>query len=111
MANVIQLWKGAVEPAESGASGNEIQAWKGAVEPAAAIVVPSTPSSRGGFIPRGRKPKVRFVDQPEPEKEQEIPEQPRMLRMTPEVRRMIDRYKKGKPASTDGLMGKRKGLM
>ena len=34
MASLIKLWKGAVEPAETGASGNEIKAWKGAVEPA-----------------------------------------------------------------------------
>ena len=33
MANTILLWRGAVEPAESSASGNEYQAWKGAVEP------------------------------------------------------------------------------
>lgn len=33
--NVFQGWKGAVEPAATGASGNECQLWKGAVEPAA----------------------------------------------------------------------------
>ena len=32
--NEIREWKGAVEPAEAGASGNEIRLWKGAVEPA-----------------------------------------------------------------------------
>ena len=31
--NVVKLWKGAVEPAESSPSGNEMKAWKGAVEP------------------------------------------------------------------------------
>lgn len=31
----IKSWRGAVEPAETGSSGNEIKLWKGAVEPAA----------------------------------------------------------------------------
>lgn len=34
MANVLKLYKGAVQPAETGASGNEIKLYKGAVEPA-----------------------------------------------------------------------------
>ena len=38
-SNVIALWRGAIEPAESGGSGNEIQAWRGAVEPAATDTV------------------------------------------------------------------------
>lgn len=40
--NVIQEWKGAIEPAQSGASGNEIQLWKGAIEPAAPTVAVAT---------------------------------------------------------------------
>ena len=31
--NTSSMWRGAVEPAETGASGNEIQLWRGAVEP------------------------------------------------------------------------------
>ena len=34
MANEVQSWRGAIEPAESSPSGNEIQLWRGAVEPA-----------------------------------------------------------------------------
>ena len=34
MANTLRKWKGAVQPAESGASGNELRLWKGAVQPA-----------------------------------------------------------------------------
>lgn len=39
--NVYKRWRGAVEPAESGASGNEYKVWRGAVEPAGATVDPS----------------------------------------------------------------------
>lgn len=38
MANELQKWKGAVQPAESAPSGNELQLWKGAVEPAESAV-------------------------------------------------------------------------
>jgi len=31
--NVIKAWRGAVEPAELGPSGNEIKTWRGAIEP------------------------------------------------------------------------------
>ena len=47
MANTVLLWKGAVEPAESSASGNEYKAWKGAVEPAGVSIA----SRLGGFSP------------------------------------------------------------
>jgi hypothetical protein len=33
VANVRKRWRGAVEPAETGASGNEYKRWRGAVEP------------------------------------------------------------------------------
>ena len=33
MANVLKLWKGAVQPARTSPSGNEIKLWKGAVQP------------------------------------------------------------------------------
>ncbi len=36
VANECQNYRGAVQPAESGASGNEVQNYRGAVEPAAA---------------------------------------------------------------------------
>ncbi len=66
MANVVLLWKGAVEPAEQGASGNEVKAWKGAVEPAG---VDAVIARRGG---------VRWLREPDPEireeKEQELVE-------------------------------------
>lgn len=39
--NPLKLWRGAVEPAETGASGNEFQSWRGAVEPVGATVDPS----------------------------------------------------------------------
>ena len=45
MANTALLWRGAVEPAESGASGNEYKAWKGAVEPAAPDAAPADEAS------------------------------------------------------------------
>ena len=32
--NTYKRWRGAVEPAETGASGNEFKRWRGAVEPA-----------------------------------------------------------------------------
>ncbi len=57
MSNVVRLWKGAVEPAEVAASGNEIRAWKGAVEPAALVV-----ARRGG---------VRWLVEPDPETRRE----------------------------------------
>ncbi len=44
LSNVIALWKGAVEPAESGPSGNEYQAWKGAVEPPGPRIASGSPS-------------------------------------------------------------------
>ena len=34
--NTYKRWRGAVEPAETGASGNEYKRWRGAVEPLAA---------------------------------------------------------------------------
>ena len=51
--NVMRLWRGAIEPAEVGASGNEYQAWRGAVEPAAAVLV-------------ARKGGVRWLREPDP---------------------------------------------
>lgn len=36
MANTYLPWRGAVEPAEQSASGNELKLWRGAVEPAGA---------------------------------------------------------------------------
>lgn len=42
MANEVQTWKGAVEPAGTTPSGNEVQLWKGAVEP------PSAAAAAGG---------------------------------------------------------------
>jgi len=37
MANTNYIWRGAVQPAETGASGNEIKLWRGAVEPTGII--------------------------------------------------------------------------
>ena len=34
MANTSKLYKGAVQPAETSASGNELKVYKGAVQPA-----------------------------------------------------------------------------
>ncbi len=59
MSNAVILWKGAVEPAASGASGNEIQTWKGAVEPAALSIF-----RRGG----------RFVFDREIERQEQLTE-------------------------------------
>ena len=36
--NELKLWRGAVEPAETGASGNEIRLWRGAVEPSSFLL-------------------------------------------------------------------------
>ncbi len=66
MSNVVFMWKGAVQPAETGASGNEVRLWKGAVQPAA---VDAVIARRGG---------VRWLREPDPEireeKEQELVE-------------------------------------
>ncbi len=65
MSNQVFLWKGAVEPAEVGASGNQVATWKGAVEPAATVII-------------ARKGGVRWLREPDPEiredKEQELVE-------------------------------------
>ena len=57
MANTYSLWKGAVQPASSGPSGNEYQAWKGAVQPAAVAA-----ALAGILFPRDAMPtdEVRF---------------------------------------------------
>lgn len=47
--NTTYIWRGAVEPAEAGASGNEIQLWRGAVEPAASAAAAAT----GAFFGAG----------------------------------------------------------
>ena len=39
VSNILELWRGAVEPASTTPSGNEYQAWKGAVEPAAPTII------------------------------------------------------------------------
>jgi hypothetical protein len=57
--NTIKVWKGAVQPAETGASGNEIKLWKGAIEPAAPTPTPSMGGDYG--IVRGI---VRGIVQP-----------------------------------------------
>ena len=36
--NVDKSWRGAVEPAQSGPSGNEAQSWRGGVEPTGVIL-------------------------------------------------------------------------
>ena len=45
MANTLRRSRGAVEPAEVGASGNELKLWRGAVEP---NYVPPPPGVPGG---------------------------------------------------------------
>ena len=46
MANVLIMWKGAVEPDGAGVgSGNEVKLWKGAVQPAYA---PTSVAAVGG---------------------------------------------------------------
>lgn len=68
---------------------------------------PVLPATKGGR----RKPRVVFVDQEEEEPAAPPVPEKRMLRMTPEVRAMLDRHKKGNGANPDGsLIGKRKGL-
>jgi len=69
-------------------------------------------ATTSGHISKGirRQPRIIFVDQPEPEPEALVVEQKRMLRMTPEVKALIEKYKRKGP-STDGLMGKKKGLL
>ena len=42
MSNVFERWRGAVEPAETNASGNEFQSWRGAVEPVPATTTIGT---------------------------------------------------------------------
>jgi hypothetical protein len=65
MANIYKAYKGAVEPAASGASGNEYQAWKGAVEPVgAAAAFAGTTAGDGGYIwpPRSNDPRwAQFI--------------------------------------------------
>ena len=53
-----------------------------------------------------------FVDQEEEEPEPEPEEEKRILRMTPEVKRMLDRYRQGKDVKANGgLLGNKKGLI
>lgn len=128
--NQIILWRGAVEPAETSASGNEYKAWGGAVEPAyVAPIVP--PSKRGSSSKRSLRELVELPDgtfvqvfsqaeadqiraNNQPDQEPEPSPERQILRMTPEVRAMINRYnknKKNRPAVPDGgLVGKRRGL-
>lgn len=40
--SVYKAWKGAVEPAENSASGNELKLYKGAVEPIAVSIATET---------------------------------------------------------------------
>ncbi len=57
MANEIQTWKGAVEPAEFSPSGNEVQTWKGAVEPAVVDnILAITTNTTIAFIGETSKP-------------------------------------------------------
>lgn len=46
--NVMQEWKGAVEPSEASATGNQLKKWKGAVEPIGASVSSSGSTLIGG---------------------------------------------------------------
>ena len=109
MANTILSWKGAVEPSGASPSGNEIRLWKGAVEPAyVAPAAPAASSTTSGHISTRRsakKPHVIYIDQPEPEPDAPVVEQKRMLRMTPEVKAMIEKYKKKGPRGGGGLIG------
>lgn len=114
-ANVIALWRGGVEPAETGASGNEYQTYRGAVQPAyvAPVTPPAASSGASGHTSKRRRRLVQvndkyvevFSDEDARQllnQEDEDYEEPtekkkkkkRLLRMTPEVRAMIARYKK-----------------
>lgn len=86
--NTVNIWKGAVEPAQDASGGNLIALWKGAVEVAVATVAPKSIS---GHI--SRRPRVVYVDQDEELLEEKSTE-PRVMRMTQEVKDMIDRYRK-----------------
>lgn len=113
LVNILVLWKGAIEPAATDPSGNEVRSWKGAIEPfgIAEVVTPPVSVNISGRGHISRKPHVVFVDQEEEIEEQEIPTK-RMLRITPEVERILNKYKKKSPSSSaDGLLGKRKGLL
>ena len=76
------------------------------------------PNASGGYSgPNGagaghirRKPRVVYVDQPEEEKEPEPVPQKRLLRMTPEVLRTIEKYRKKGP-NPNGLVGNKKGIL
>ena len=68
-------------------------------------------ASPTGHISR-RKPHIVFVDQDEEPPEPEPEEEKRILRMTPEVKAMLDRYRRDKDAQADGgLLGNKKGLV
>ena len=47
---VVQLWKGAVEPAPAGGAALEVQSWKGAVEPVGVAVAAAALARSYGWV-------------------------------------------------------------
>ena len=60
----IKTWRGAVEPAGAGGTGNEIKLWRGAVEPTytAPAVESATPATnKGGLTKKQRRKRQRLM--------------------------------------------------